>query len=175
MGGSALAGTVEITPVTTATTLPPAEVLPSKKPLPVPEQIAKDRTENAAYIQEVLAPELTGAGLAVVPPINQDVERVNQPNQFIVTDDGKFGSQFVIRDKPDSGQKNIAITVFGPLSPLSDGRFYGRATYNGTLGHQESYQIYGQDFDPADPAAAVQFVAEQNNEMRDRLALDQHP
>ncbi len=127
-----------------------------------PERVAEDLA-NEAFIKNVLTPPLIEAGFTIVEPINENVEIVNQPDQFIVTNDGEYGSQFSVQNVPSSRQKNIAIGASGPLPVLIDGAVFGLSAFDGRLAHNEGSQIMGHDFDPNNPAAAIPFIAGQND------------
>lgn len=144
-------------PSTSETSAPSAPL----STMPVAPAQRKILAQNKHYARRVLMPTVEQHGLQVVQPIHTEQDPVNSPGQFIVTADGECGSQFMVKTatgKP--GQNNVAVSVFGDLSVLSDGEMYGRAAYSDHLGlaHAESSLNAGKNF-PADrPQEAVAYI-----------------
>ncbi|MBI1857209.1 hypothetical protein HY003_00195 [Candidatus Saccharibacteria bacterium] len=153
-------------PVSTDKTAPIQTILPDiVKVEPVPTSLIENQEDNKQYIETTIIPVLEEAGLRIVPPTNVDFDPVNAPNQFIVTNDGKCGSQFSVIDSNKPDTKNITIEVFGELDILENGKEYVTAAFDNRLGHQEVEQVDGHDFLKEDPASVKQFVEDNNNAM----------
>jgi hypothetical protein len=116
------------------------------------------------YTQTNIIPQVEAVGLQIIEPVNEDVETVNQPGQFIVASNPDYGVQFAVNpaaDPKDPAQTmNISITVFGDLDTLKDGRVEGEAIHDTTedFRHAEGLLATGCNYDPTRPEDAVTFI-----------------
>jgi hypothetical protein len=109
----------------------------------------------------VLIPVIKKKGLEIVEPVNTEVDPVNIPGEFIVSnpDNNDCGSQFYL--EADEGKTHhIVVSTWGDTE-YYDGAIYGHAAYShGMLSHAESTDNFGYDFPANEPEAAVEFVYE---------------
>jgi hypothetical protein len=130
------------------------------------------------YTETQIIPQVEAAGLQIVEPINQDVETVNQPGQFIVASNPEYGVQFAVGDAVDPKDPvqtmNISITVFGDLDTLRDGKVEGDAIHDTSedFRHAEGVLATGCNYDPTKPQDAVTFIQNAEAELTRAITTD---